>query len=180
MSLHSGTKSNKDKNTKAKDAIPIAGAIVTAAILLSGLLFIGSYPQAVAQESNMTGGIRGAISNATSGGGNASMIGGGGGAATGNQSSSDVRTNLEQARMSLQNNDTQSARMYIDMALSALGGSMTGGGAASNMTGGSNMTGASAGGATNMTSGGGTTSNTSGGTSGDGGGILGGIFGGGQ
>ena len=157
MSLNSGTKNNKDKNTKAKAIIPMAGAIVTAAILLSGLAFIGSFQQAMAQESNMTGGIRGAISNATSGGGNATMMGGG---ATGNQSSSDVRTNLEQARMALQNNDTQSARMYIDMALSAIGGSMTGGGAS-----GSNMTGASAGGATNMTSGGG---------------ILGGIFGGGQ
>jgi hypothetical protein len=30
--------------------------------------------------------------------------------------------NIEQARMALQNNDTQSAMMYLDMALSALGG----------------------------------------------------------
>ncbi len=30
--------------------------------------------------------------------------------------------NIEQARMALQNNDTQGAMMYLDMALSALGG----------------------------------------------------------
>ncbi|MFL6495460.1 MAG: hypothetical protein ACJ703_03430 [Nitrososphaera sp.] len=142
----------------------MAGAIVTAAILLSGLSFIGSYPQAVAQESNMTGGMSSAGGNATSGGaastgggGNASMMGG---AATGNQSSSDVRTNLEQARMALQNNDTQSANMYIDMALSALGGS--------------NMTGATSG-----TEGTNTTTTAGGPTAGQGEGSGGGAAGGG-
>jgi hypothetical protein len=33
--------------------------------------------------------------------------------------------NLEQARIALQNNDTQSAMMYLDMALSAMGDSGT-------------------------------------------------------
>ena len=47
------------------------------------------------------------------------------GAAGGNQS--ELRTNLEQARMALQNNDTQGAMMYLDMALSALGGGAAGG-----------------------------------------------------
>jgi hypothetical protein len=66
----------------------------------------------------------------------------------------------------LQNNDTQGASMYLDMALSALGGGTQG-----------NLT-SSMGGITNATSGG----NTSGGgtTDGGGGGPLAGIFGGGQ
>ena len=51
-------------------------------------------------------------------GGNATttIAAAGGGA---NQSTSDVRMNLEQARRALQNTDTQSAMMYLDMALSA-------------------------------------------------------------
>ncbi|MFL6486706.1 MAG: hypothetical protein ACJ71D_08380 [Nitrososphaera sp.] len=153
--------------TRAKATFGMAGAIVTAAILLSGLSFIGSYPQAMAQESNMTGGMSSAGGNTTSGGAAST---GGGGAATGNQSSSDVRTNLEQARMALQNNDTQSASMYIDMALSALGGSnMTGGSA-----GGNNMTGATSG-----TEGTSTTTTAGGPTAGQGEGSGGGAAGGG-
>src|SRR5215211_8278930 len=104
-----------NRRTKATAAIPMAGAIVTAALLLSGLSLITSYQPVIAQQ-NMTGG-----GNATSTtGGNVTTAGGGGGGA--NQSTSDVRMNIEQARMALQNNDTQGARMYLDMALSALGG----------------------------------------------------------
>jgi hypothetical protein len=73
--------------------------------------------------------------------------------------------NIEQARMALQNNDTQGARMYLDMALSALGG-----GTQSNMT---NAT--TTGGTTNATTGGA----TGGGATDGGGGPLEGIFGGG-
>jgi hypothetical protein len=61
--------------------------------------------------------------------------------------------------MALQNNDTQGAMMYLDMALSALGGNATGGG----MLEGGNATGGG------MLEGGNAT----------GGGILEGIFGGG-
>ncbi|HKG30571.1 MAG TPA: hypothetical protein VKA91_04815, partial [Nitrososphaeraceae archaeon] len=105
--------------------------------------------------------------NATSTtGGNATTAGGGGGGA--NQSTSDVRMNIEQARMALQNNDTQGAMMYLDMALSALGG---GGGALGNMTGGGALG--------NMT-GGGALGNMTGGTTDGGGEPLEGIFGGGQ
>ena len=74
---------------------------------------MGSYQQpAIAQEQNMTEGGGGILEgrNATDATG----------AAGGNQS--EIRTNLEQARMALQNNDTQGAMMYLDMALSALGG----------------------------------------------------------
>jgi hypothetical protein len=157
MNSHSGTKDNNIRRTKATAAIPMAGAIVTAALLLSGLSLITSYQPVMAQQ-NMTGG-----GNATSTtGGNATTAGGGGGA---NQSTSDVRMNIEQARMALQNNDTQGARMYLDMALSALGG-----GTQSNMT---NAT--TTGGTTNATTGGA----TGGGATDGGGGPLEGIFGGG-
>ena len=151
MNSHSGTSDNNVRGTKATAAIPMAGAIVTAALLLSGLSLITSYQPVMAQQ-NMTGG-----GNATSTtGGNATTAGGGGA----NQSTSDVRMNIEQARMALQNNDTQGARMYLDMALSALGG-----GTQSNMT--------------NATTTGGTTNATTGGATGGGGGPLEGIFGGG-
>jgi hypothetical protein len=129
-----------DDNNKAKAiaAIPMAGAIVTAALLLSGLSLIGSYQQPVIAQQNMTGGGGGGgdggittttdnatttttttMSGAAQGGNatNATSAGGGG-----NQSTSEVRMNIEQAHMALQNNDTQSALMYLDMALSALGG----------------------------------------------------------
>ena len=125
-----------DNNNEAKPiaGIAMAGIMVTAALLLSGLSLITSNQQPViAQQQNMTGGggvteggatITDNTDNTTTDitgsaaqGGNATAIAGGVG---GNQS--EVRMNLEQARMALQNNDTQSAMMYMDMALSALGG----------------------------------------------------------
>jgi uncharacterized protein YjbI with pentapeptide repeats len=56
MNSHSRVNnSNKKDRTKATAAIPMVGAIVTAALLLSGLALIGSYQQPViAQEQNMT------------------------------------------------------------------------------------------------------------------------------
>src|SRR5215212_2950228 len=139
MNSHSGTSDNNVRGTKATAAIPMAVAIVTAALLLSGLSLITSYQPVIAQQ-NMTGG-----GNATSTTGGNATTGIGGGA---NQSTSDVRMNIEQARMALQNNDTQSARMYLDMALSALGGGTQG-----------NMT-STTGGTTNATTGGATTGGT--------------------
>jgi len=153
MNSHSGTKDNNIRRTKATAAIPMAGAIVTAALLLSGLSLITSYQPVIAQENMTGGGGATTTDNATSRmGGNATSALGGGA----NQSTSDVRMNIEQARMALQNNDTQGARMYLDMALSALGGGTQG-----------NLT-SSMGGITNATSGGG------------GGGPLAGMLGGGQ
>ncbi|MDQ3888126.1 MAG: hypothetical protein M3251_02510, partial [Thermoproteota archaeon] len=56
MIPHNGINDNNKKDrTKATAAIPMVGAIVTAALLLSGLSFIGSYQPAIAQQ-NMTGG----------------------------------------------------------------------------------------------------------------------------
>ena len=74
MDLLRGMDDNGKKGTiKARATIPMAGAIVTAAILLSGLSLIGSYQQPVlAQQQNMTG----AAGNAT----NATMTGAAGNA----------------------------------------------------------------------------------------------------
>jgi hypothetical protein len=171
MNSHIGTKDNNISRTKATAAIPMAGAIVTAALLLSGLSLITSYQPVIAQQNMTGGGGATAIDNATSRlGGNATTALGGA-----NQSTSDVRMNVEQARMALQNNDTQGAMMYLDMALSALGG-----GTQSNMTsttGGT--TNATTGGTTNATTGGTTNATTGGATTGGGGGPLEGILGGG-
>src|SRR5687767_15065414 len=103
---------NKDR-TKAIAAIPMVGALATAALLLlSGLSLIGSYQPAIAQQQNMTtGGGEGGTTgggNATTGGatqgGNATTAGGAGG---GNDSISRIRMHVEEARAALQNNDTQ-------------------------------------------------------------------------
>ncbi|MDQ4101737.1 MAG: hypothetical protein M3115_06075 [Thermoproteota archaeon] len=183
MNPNSGNKDNTDKHTRRKAAIPMAGAIVTAAILLSGLSLIGPFQQpAIAQQENMTGtggttgGMTGGATttdtNATTmGAGNTTMAGG----AEGNDSMSQVRLHLEEARTALQNNDTQGALMHLDLALNALGGAS---GAEMNMT-------STTGGTTGGTEGGGATGGTTGGTEGggatggNGGGILEGIFGGG-
>jgi hypothetical protein len=97
--------------------LPMAGALVSAAILLSGLSLIRShgYHFAIAQQQNTTEGNGGGASGAQSG--NATTTGGGG-----NLSISEIRTNLEQARTALQNNDTESAMMYLDLTLDAIGG----------------------------------------------------------
>jgi hypothetical protein len=173
MNPQSGKNDNNNKKDRTKAIaadIPMAGAIVTAAILLSGLSLIGSYQQPViAQQQNMTGGAGGTTGGATTDnatttmggatqGGNATTAGGAGG----NDSISQIRMHLEEARTALQNNDTQGAMMHLDLAINALGGA---GGAQGNMT-------ATTGGGNNMTTGGG-----GGGT--EDGGPLEGIFGGG-
>ena len=68
-----------NSRTKATAAIPMVGAIVTAALLLSGLALIGSYQEPVnAQEQNMTG--AGNVTNATmAGAGNVTNMTTGGG-----------------------------------------------------------------------------------------------------
>jgi hypothetical protein len=174
MSSKSTINDNHKKNTKRIAVIPMAGAIVTAAILLSGLSLIGSYQQALAQQ-NMTGTTGGATTNDTAtttmGGGNTTT-----GGAEGNDSMSQIRMHLEEARTALQNNDTQGALMHLDLAINAMGG-------ASPIQG--NLTGTEVGTDGNMTTGGagteggGTTGGTTGGAGTEGGGILEGIFGGG-
>src|SRR5919107_5359688 len=120
MSPQSGLNDSNNKNnrrTKPTAALPMTGAIVTAAILLSGLSLISNninYQPAIAQQQNLTeggGGSDTTTDNTTSTaggatqGGNATTAGGGGA----NQSTSELRMNLEQARTALQNNDTKSA-----------------------------------------------------------------------
>ena len=81
---------NRTKATAAA-AIPMIGAIVTAALLLSGLSLISSYQPAIAQQQNMTegGGTEGgttagnatnvtAAGNATTAGNATNMTTGGG------------------------------------------------------------------------------------------------------
>jgi hypothetical protein len=86
MNSSNGINQNNDR-TKMRAAIPAAGAIVTAAILLSGLTLIAGYQQPVLaqqQQQNMTGGagnatnatMTGAAGNAT----NATMTGAAGNA----------------------------------------------------------------------------------------------------
>jgi hypothetical protein len=150
MNSHSGMNdnNNKDRAKLTAAAIPMAGAVVTAALLLSGVSLISSYQPAIAQE-NMTGGGGGGATttdNATSTTMGGAAQGGNVTAGGGNQSTSEVRLHIEEARTALQNNDTQGALMELDLALNALGAGTQG-----NMT---NVT-TTAGGATNMTTGGG-------------------------
>ena len=126
----SNNDNNKNKKTKPLAILPMAGAFVGAAILLSGLSLIGNdgYHSTIAQQQNTTEGSSG----------NVTTTGGGGSA---NQSTSELRMNLEQARTALQNNDTQSAMMYLEMALSTMGGGGTEGNiTSSTATGGGNAT----------------------------------------
>jgi hypothetical protein len=143
-----------DNNNEAKPiaGIAMAGILVTAALLLSGLSLITSNQQPViAQQQNMTGGggvtEGGAtitdntdnttdITGSAAQGGNATAIAGRIG---GNQS--EVRMHIEEARIALQNNDTQGALMQLDLALSTLGGA---GGTQGNMTTGTTIAGTDA------------------------------------
>jgi hypothetical protein len=178
---------SKDR-TKATGAIPMVGAIVTAALLLSGLsLICSSYQPAIAQQQDMTTGGDGGGATTDSGteggttggatpqGGNATTTAGGAGGGGENDSLSQIRMHVEEARTALQNNDTQGVMMHLDLIYNAVGGAgvlevsnmtaidTTAAGNATNMT--------AAGNATNMTAAG---NATTGGT--EGGGVLEGIF----
>jgi hypothetical protein len=102
--------SNNNITAKAIAAIPIAGIVVAASLLLSGLSVVISYHPALAQQ-NMT---EGAV-NAT-------------GTTGGIQS--EVMLHLEEVRTALQNNDIQGAMMHLDLAMNLL----SGGGTQGNMT----------------------------------------------
>ena len=121
----SNNDNNKNKKTKLLAVLPMVGALVGAAILLSGLSLIGNdgYYSTIAQQQNTTEESSGNVTNT-------------GGAGSVNQSTSELRMNLEQARTALQNNDTQSAMMYLEMALSTMGGGGTEGNITSSTAGG--------------------------------------------
>jgi hypothetical protein len=193
---------SKDR-TKATGAIPMVGAIVTAALLLSGLsLICSSYQPAIAQQQDMTTGGGGATTDsgteggttggATPQGGNATTTAGGAGGGE-NDSLSQIRMHVEEARTALQNNNTQGVMMHLDLIYNAVGGAgvlevsnmtaidTTAAGNATNMTAAGNATNmTAAGNATNMTAAGNATNMTAAGnaTTGgtEGGGILEGIF----
>lgn len=116
--------------------------IIVAAGLLSALYLVGSYQQPVIaqqQQQNTTGGLEASTGNQASSvtttndtntttatgiaeGGNATnatTTGAGGVPLGGNQS--EIRVQLEEALMALQNNDTEGALMHLDLALNALG-----------------------------------------------------------
>jgi hypothetical protein len=105
----------RDKNNRTAKAItsmPLAGIVIAASLLLSGLSLVSSYHPALAQQ-NMTGG-GGNATNATTTG-----------AVTGG-TQSEVMLHLEEVRTALQNNDIQGAMMHLDLAMNVLGGGTQG------------------------------------------------------
>jgi hypothetical protein len=96
---------NKNRTSKAIAAMPKAGIVVAASLLLSGLSVIGGSNHSVLAQQNMTEG----------GEGNATTTG----ATGGNQL--EVIMHLEEVRTALQNNDIQGAMMHLDLALNVLG-----------------------------------------------------------
>jgi hypothetical protein len=116
---------NNRRTAKAIDAMPIAGIVVAALLVLPGLSIVGgSYNSALAQPYTPGGGGTpttggGGGGNATTGGGNATT--GGGNATTGGGSQSEVMMHLDEVRKALQNNDNQGAMMHLDLAMN-LGG----------------------------------------------------------
>ena len=106
-------KSNNNRTAKAISAMPIAGILVAAPLLLAGLSLVSSYQPAIAQQEMTGGGNATTALNVTTAGG-------------GNQSSSEVRMHLEEVRTALQNNDIQGALMHLDLALNQLGGGTEG------------------------------------------------------
>jgi hypothetical protein len=119
---------NNTRRTKAATAIPMVGAIVTAAILLSGLSFIGSHSQPVLAQMDAT----------TQYGGGGATTGGSGGAAGGGL---------------LGGNQTMGGGNQTAAGGNATNATMAGGGNATNatMAGGGNATNATMAGGGNAT-----------------------------
>jgi hypothetical protein len=121
----------RDDNNKAKlkAGIAIAGIMVTSVLFLSGLSLISSYQQpAIAQVEDLTGGAGGTTAGGTEGGTpgtlNATTAAGGG-----NQTTPEVMLHLEEVRTAIENDDDEAALMHLDLAIMALGGNATTGGA---------------------------------------------------
>ena len=133
---------NNTRRTKAATAIPMVGAIVTAAILLSGLSFIGSHSQPVLAQMDATtqyggggattGGSGGAAGggllggNQTMGGGNRTAGGGPLGLLGGNQTAAGGNaTNATMAAGGNATNATMAAGGNATNATMAAGGNAT-------------------------------------------------------
>jgi hypothetical protein len=96
---------NNRRTAKAIDAMPIAGIVVAALLVLPGLSLVGSsYHSALAQPY-------------TPGGGGTPTTGGGGNATTGGGSQSEIMMHLDEVRKALQNNDNQGAMMHLNLAM---------------------------------------------------------------
>ena len=143
-------RSNHNRAAKAIAAMPIAGIVVAASMLLSGLSVVSTnnYHSVLAQQYSLTegGGGNAATTDAAVGNGfkasslpcqppecigNATTGAAGGNATTtaGGVNLSEVRLHLDEVRTALQNNDVQGAMMHLDLALNLLGD-----GAQGNMT----------------------------------------------
>jgi hypothetical protein len=105
-------RNKNDRTAKAITAMPIAGIVIAASLLLSGLSLVSSYHPALAQQ-NMTGGGENATNATTT-----SAVTGG--------TQSEVMLHLEEVRTALQNNDIQGAMMHLDLAMNVLGGGTQG------------------------------------------------------
>lgn len=139
MNPHSGMNDNNIRKTKAIAAIPMAGIIVTAA-LVSGLVsFMGnSYQPAIAQTGNATtttGGGQFPCAPAQTGGGGgqntsttATTMGG---AATngmnttsttagGDQAIGELAIHIQEACLAAQNNDIPGVLLHLNLALDTL------------------------------------------------------------
>jgi hypothetical protein len=104
---------NNRRTAKAIDAMPIAGIVVAALLVLPGLSLVGSsYHSALAQPY-------------TPGGGGTPTTGGGGNATTGGGSQSEIMMHLDEVRKALQNNDNQGAMMHLNLAMNLLRGGST-------------------------------------------------------
>jgi hypothetical protein len=132
-----GDKNNSNKAAKAIAAMPIAGIVVAASLLLLGLSVVSTnnYHSVLAQQYGLAEGGGGngfetsslpcqppqCIGNATTGaaGGNATTTAGG-------VNLSEVRLHLEEVRTALQNNDVQGAMTHLDLAMNLLGGGTQG------------------------------------------------------
>ncbi|MDQ4102131.1 MAG: hypothetical protein M3115_08110 [Thermoproteota archaeon] len=131
MNPRSTTNNNKNGKTKPAAVSPLASALITATILVLGLTLLGNhgYHSAIAQQQQQNtteeGGRETGSNTGITGGGDAIAQGGNAstkeGATGANLSTYELRMNLEQALTALQNNDTQTAAMYLELTLDAMG-----------------------------------------------------------
>jgi hypothetical protein len=167
MDSDTGIADKSKARAKAIAAIPMAGILVTAA-LVSGLAFVGSNLEMVMAQTTTGGGtstggttgggVGGTTGGGTSTGGTSEGGGttGGGAMAGGNASTSTVRMHLQEAMTAAQSGNMQGVMMHLRLALDSLGNmSSTGGGGGTTGGGGGTTSGLTAPGTTGGSSSGG-------------------------
>jgi hypothetical protein len=117
MNPHNSRDKSNNRTAKTIAAIPIAGIVIAASLLLSGLSIVGSYHLVLAQQNMTGGGVNATTTGAA--GVNATTTAAG-------VNESELRLHLEEVRTALQNNDIQGAMMHLDLALNLLGGGTQG------------------------------------------------------